>query len=1333
MPDWIKKSDILAQQIDREIEKIRAKRQRFLPEPVVPPTVKTPLPVETLTPTFEQEIPPQPVTPAIPSWVKPPVALKEEAPSPLTFPKIEEQKPPWYEQPKMLTEKVMEGIARGIEKIPGAPQALKFVSPVFEFIHEKIEEPWAAIITAPFSPRLPYREGETWLEHEEREYKTWKAPTYVKGAVEFAMPLWWMPWLGWAGKGARALGVGKKVIRELGTLPKAGKLVLPSEEVLNKVLYKVDPFKRLALWAENKPVLRQVVKAIGGESAFVRAEPRIQEGIINVSDVVKRQIVNRSVILDMRHGAKGIMLPRLQRFGNPLKILEIDENGLVGAVIPKRGNTLGRGLSDVIEHPELYRFTSKQAKDFVMETRKIIKEVTDLAQKEGVKVPKGFIFHRMVKGKELPPDLAKKLGTAFEESEYGSLFEVARHHATWESGIKAGVKYSNDPLESVASTIDHYIKKIADKRFNDVIGKFGKTPMEKFAADFPEEALRIADLTMQRLGAKYARRVITKILSYKATAIPAAAMRKIREGLPDIAQRLDDVFAIAPAETDQIVSAMGKSVLKVAKIKPKEFKEMLAQFVRDDKIRLSDVSETIRQWNITERAAQRAIARIYKQAYQLNKQRVNTLLEEIRSEVDGIIEKLTAELKPLKAARAKFLKKYHGRQVLGTMEARFRFHPVFKNKFFPKEIVEITEKYLGDKGTQWVKNLGALAGTSRMLTASLDFSAPFIQGLAVLGRNPMAWAKAVKKQFEFFINPRNMYKYMTSPEAMAIRAERLLYGGSASTFEFFEVLRPLQRAVGKIPVVGKFGKKLIGQAYGRAEAAFTGFGEVARNEMWKAFRRPNMTDDQLRELARLTDRMTGVMSTEALAIGITQRDAESAFMFFAPRYTRASLSFMADLFKGGMTGAEARKSIAALMASGMAMYSGVCAVLGQEPEFNPRSAKFMTIKVGDSRIGIGGILYGLLRLGAGVVVTAGEQPSDLFQPFKGGALNRFDNPFLRFIYQRTSPLTSMTVGMVVEQKNYFGEPFESPADWAKFLADKVTPIALQSVAPWGEEALSAPVFAAEVVGGRTFPKSAWELRDEARDRIAKEEFGKPYEALPKLHQKAIDKRPEIQALQKEADVRTAQIGGLSYEFLQWRQERERAWDAYKSDLESAQKGVDAGELTTYEFKVRLQKANAGLNKTYEHINHNPKYKEVIKKLEEPKDINKEYIGDVIYDLLNQARTAFEDEYGIFDFDGYEAFKEKVRQVYGDEAVDYAEQRVWQKRKELPPLAQEYYKAQEVLKPYWNVQKEVERIYGKPRTEYQKRRIERVVSAIRKRMRLTNPQIARYYEMFYKRT
>jgi hypothetical protein len=1339
---WVPKIRKLEDDILQEEAKLEALRLRRLfrskqvtPEPrpseptpleqIKPPPVPEkqfipPAPEEEMPafpPTPELAPPPQQIEPA-PRLTPPPFRWMPREPKtvpPSVIPTVARptEKAEWYEQPKVWGEKAMEAVGRGISKVPILPPVLEKIAPAFEFIHEKLEKPFAAIITAPWSPSLPWRAGESWLEHQKREYETWAAPTYVKGAAEFAMPLWWMPWLGWAAKGAKALGVGNKMTRALATLPKAGKVRLPSNQVLDDTLFKQDFFRRIALWSENKPFLSGVVRAVGGAAAFVRGADMTPVGI------VKRAIVKRAVIADMRHGVRGLLMPKLQKYRDPIKLLQISDEGLVGVVRPKVKGA-SRGLSAVFEHPENYRFMNKEAKAFVKDARSIINEIYELAAQEGVKVPKELMFHRIVRGK-----YTKEM--VLERSEYGSLFEVARHHKTMEQGIKAGVVYGNNPLESIESTINHYIRKIAQKRFDDEVGKLGKTPLEKFATLFPDDAIKIAELSATASSADYALRAIASIFSRKGTSLPPATMRKIRSGLPEVAERLDALFAIAPPEVDSILAAMSKELWRALKINPKEFKILLAQFNKTPgRILLREIDDTIRSLNISNATAEKAIANIYKTAYRSRKQYIDDTLRAIQQDLKATLEATRAELAPLKQTRTQFLKRYReGKYILGEGEAKFTWHPAFRGKIFPKEVVELAEPALRDAGNKWLRGMEAASGTSRMLVAALDFSAPFIQGLAVLGRNPVAWAKAVAKQFEFFAKPENLYKYMDDPINMALRAERIAFGGSSRTWEYFEALAPLQRTIGKVPVAGKAGRRAIRETYGRAEAAFSGFGEVARNEMWKALRRPNMSEAQLRELARTIDRMTGVMSTEALAIGLTQRQLENAWVFFAPRYTRAGLAYVSDIFKGGIAGAEARKSLGALMASGFAMYYGTCAALGQTPNLDPRSARFLTIKVGEHHLGVGGILYALMRLASGVATTAAEEPLDLVR------LNRFDNPFIRFMYSRTAPLTGLSVGLAIEHKNFFGEPFESPADYGKFLADKVIPIAFQDIMPWEKRKITAPVFASELMGGRTFPKSAWELREEARDRYAMQQYGHPYDALPELYKREIDKMPEIQMLQEESDRRTVYRGkALSVAFLNRQRERDDARFMYEQNLWQAQRAVDAGLISPYDFRELLQQAGYGLGMTYQHIDSRPEYKEVMQKLKEPKDVSKDYIGDIAYDELVEALYSgrFEDEYGLFNYEAYNKFRENLRRKYGDAVYEYILAREAQRRENLPPLAQLYYKAREVMKPYWDIAKRVERLMGK--TFANSTKGQALISKLRRDMRVTSPEIQNFYELFY---
>ena len=1127
-----------------------------------------------------------------------------------------------WEKPKEWAEIGMEKFGEAISKVPILPEAFEFVAPAFKWIHEELEQPFAAIITSPFSPDLPWKKGESWIDHQKREYNAWDAPTYVKGAAEFAMPLWWMPWFAWAGVGARALGVGSRATKEIAKSLKmmrvGDKGFLPPSELLDTTLFRAG---HLTAAMEGVPIVNRIVKMVGGEGAFITRKEAIRisglkkAGTKLVAEdaltLTKMELVKMGFLNSMRDGVSRLLVPRLQvlehgvRGGLP-KLLGMDSRGVVGNIVSKSGksNYFYDVLEGVVKDKSKYKFAEgeagKLAEKYVDTLTEIMDDIWKLGKQEGIRMPKEKFLHRIVKGK-VNPDTGK-----FEATAFGSFISKSRVHETMKEGVEAAEKigsrldYGLDMAESVTSTINHYMTAIVKKRFQKAIHPLGKT---------------IKDKVRESMGKEW-----------------------------------DELYNM------RILVKAGGTI--------------------KDPARFAELAKT-----------EKLIEAKYKQAG----------------------------------------------QVIGEGLSKFNRHPSFKSKLFPTEIVKTTEKILGDNGQKWLSTMASISGGSRMLVAAMDLSMPFIQGLAVAGRNPAAWAGVVKRNMEFFIKPENLYKYQTRPEIMAIAAERMSLGASGSTFEFFNALLPLQRQLGRIPVAGKPLKGLVRQTYGRAEAAFSGGGEAARNYMWTASRYKALTNGVLdpvkgMEIVRSIDRMTGVMSVEALAIGRTQQDFENAFLFFAPRYTRAGLSFVGDSLRGGMAGAEARKSLAALSAGGLSMYYGVTKVLGQTPNLNPNSGRFMTVKIGDSHIGIGGIMVALMRFGYDVAATAIEDPVNLVKPISEGSINRWDNPFLRFMYARTAPLTSTLYGALVEQADYFGEPFENVGDWANFMADKITPIAVQGLI----DDPTVQVGVAEFAGLRAFPKSPWELLDEQRDETSLREYGQPYDNLNDLQQTRIDKSDAVRELQKDVDTQTVTRGdATSVGFLNRQRERDSAREVYEESLWSLEEAYNAGAIDGRGFREGMSDAGYGLGVTYEHIDKQPEYEDVLKTLKEPREIQDKHLVDIAYSEFMSTlykEGEFEDQFGLFQFDKYNAYIEEFRTKYGEEIYQYVLDMKAERDESLPPLAKEYQKAKEVMKPYWAIQDRVEKMFGMRFSESPKGKS--LITKLRQQMRLTNKEISKYYNMFY---
>jgi hypothetical protein len=379
-------------------------------------------------------------------------------------------------------------------------------------------------------------------------------------------------------------------------------------------------------------------------------------------------------------------------------------------------------------------------------------------------------------------------------------------------------------------------------------------------------------------------------------------------------------------------------------------------------------------------------------------------------------------------------------------------------------------------------------------------------------------------------------------------------------------------------------------------------------------------------------------------------------------------------------------------------------------------------------MGVGGTFYAMERLAANIIGTGMENPSDLFAALRDGKINR-DNPFIKFMLSKTSPLTGTLVN-VIENKNYVGEPFETPADWAKYVGSRILPISVSSTL-FEKGNQDARVFAGNIMGLRTFPKSAWELREEVRNRLSQSQYGKNYDSLPELDKRRIDDNEEIQSLSQEADRSTELRGGLSYKFLQRQQEHDAARKIYVDTLNKAQYAFDSGAITGSQFRETMRQAGYALGKSYEQIDSQPEYKEVMEKLNKGTAAPVE-VKDQAYNELVSA--SYDDRFvdsqtGVFDFQAYRDYRKSIRSKYGEEVWNYIEQREAEARKDLPVLAQEYYKARDILEPYWAVQDEVEKLFGKNYAESS--RGQSFISKQRKNMRLSNPEVAKYYEIFYK--
>ena len=720
-----------------------------------------------------------------------------------------------------------------------------------------------------------------------------------------------------------------------------------------------------------------------------------------------------------------------------------------------------------------------------------------------------------------------------------------------------------------------------------------------------------------------------------------------------------------------------------------------------------------------------------------------------------ILKQVSQEVRPpykLALERAK---------VPRVAEEAIIMHPAFQGKIYPKQVADTIAEYWADRGFSGLQAVATMSSTMRTLVAAADFSAMFIQGLPGIFLHPKAWARGAVMSFRAFVKPGTYQNYLT--RNLEHISERVYYGGYAGGFEYFQAMGTLQRAARA--VAKRPGQEVVRQTYGRFEAAFGSFGDVARNEMWKGLKGRAKNVDELFEIARHLDRMTGVMSMKGLGIGRTQRDFETGFLWFAPRYTRAGFALVSDVLKGGLTGSEARKALGSLMAGGAAFYTGTCLALGQEPNFDPSTGRFMTIEIKDPltgttrHFGVGGMMTSLIRFGADLAATVKDNPEDLFIPVKDGQLNRFDNPFIRFLYSKSAPVTGFMSGLITG-KNYFGEPFENPMDYGKFLLEQVTPIFAQELME--EDGIAPTTIAAEQLGLRTFPQSDWEKRNIVRDRIAQQVHGMTWEDLGtkmgKAYQLQLERDyPELQeAAEKASEMSSKMARGEGKVWDEWYKENRSIEDYYRQAITLAVnefKVIRDGRT----FRLKVDEAKANRRAMYGRMKLDDSYTEIYTYFDEPLEaetLAKLNPNDITRKEYYRAMFAPDmyDQFGNYSFDEAERREELFVEQFGEESLDYIEtyqQARWQEPEAVKALNE----ARKILEPYWAIESQIwaqyppelkqiaEQIRILERTDERQAKMmlfkypqilqaRKMIALYRKRLKLMNPDMASALAMFY---
>ena len=614
-----------------------------------------------------------------------------------------------------------------------------------------------------------------------------------------------------------------------------------------------------------------------------------------------------------------------------------------------------------------------------------------------------------------------------------------------------------------------------------------------------------------------------------------------------------------------------------------------------------------------------------------------------------------------------------------------------------------------EQQAEWV---GQAGDWIRSLRTGFDFGFWLIQGIPSLGlpaarfaagdlkqgqQMSAAWGKSVRNGFDAFFRPDRVVK--TLMENADISSEAVANGLqlSRSSTDVFNVLSSTTRLGGPVGKVTDKYKEILK----RFEGAFITPGDTIRLEYYKVLRpmaEASGDPDAFRQLANVLNNMTGALNPGMTGISKTQQSIERGFLFFSPRYTRASLALLGSVFRGDLEGQVARQSLAGMAGLGMATYVGFTQALGQEAHLDPSDSKFMTVQIDDDRIGIGTFWTQFAKTTAKLLETAYDD--DAQEAFGGDNWLR-ENPLIRFVRGRSAPGAGVFWDAAVGE-DYLGRPIEGPLDWTKHIGLQSTPIWFEGGVISDPYRLGATGLATEFLGARTRPLGASERRRDLRDSIAVEAYDKKYKDLNGLQRDRIKAGTAPGMTETELESLIELDAVVMSERVEVGEEVDVATEKYFNRLDDINntwmKEIKAGmdflntnpdmdeniDLATFRQRF-LQSSNASRRTRMEDLN-NPEgefkvaldyFNNVRDEMgvENPEDVAYfEYIAEII------ATNDFDLPMG-FDFEERDKRIEDFIDTWGTEIYGYVQER-FQTGREIPDIVNEFWQTRKKFEYYW---------------------------------------------------
>lgn len=623
-------------------------------------------------------------------------------------------------------------------------------------------------------------------------------------------------------------------------------------------------------------------------------------------------------------------------------------------------------------------------------------------------------------------------------------------------------------------------------------------------------------------------------------------------------------------------------------------------------------------------------------------------------------------------------------------------------RLFPAETAEAINQEFGDKAPQALRVLENINSTVRSLKTGFDLGTMFLNLQPALFSHPRNWGKGVRMLGQALANPQVYEAYMAEPETSDV-LRRLPY----LTIEASEYTAGLERGGGLELVaggiekgIGAIGGKGAGRVatnigYGflyRASLAFTAPLNVVKIEMAKSLLPTFERAGQTRELALFLNNMTGTRSSLAQGIGETQRQVESTLLFFSPRFLRSSFALVGDALNGNMAGAEARKALAGMALGNVLILMALRGLLGQPIDddfFDPSGGDFLTVELFGAKHSFPGPFRAMVALIGRSVRAAQEDPQAFLRP-----LDRRENPLTRWWTSRTAPLTGF-VWNAIEGRDFMGEPLVTLGEIGEEVVETMAPMWFDDYLfqKPGEERSAAGI-APSLLGLSVVPVSAAEKRNDLRDQLAQERFGRPWTAPEGQPASGLSRPERYEVEQASTELQRAttlaeQIGErrgqLSNRFWATVEQKRAPLQQQIAELgKQLAKGPPDG-ISGNEYRERLSDIEREMALIPRTLKGAPEFKDVPLSNEErkaaygPRYQESEHPDDVFIDAWYEAtQEAIDPKTGIVDLDKLFALRDALQSVTDPAVVERAMEYINRNRDPR------YVQAQQLMREYMRI-------------------------------------------------